>query len=66
MMPCEKDLTIIAGFEDERGMSQGMRVPESGKGKESDSPFEILRRNAVVLTPCVLPSKTHLGLTSEL
>lgn len=51
MMPCEKDLTIIAGFEDERGMSQGMRVPESGKGKESDSPFEILRRNAVVLTP---------------
>lgn len=48
MMPHEKDLTIIADFEDERGMSQGMSVLESGKGKETDSPFETLGRNAVL------------------
>lgn len=50
MMPCEKDLTDTADSEDERGMSQGMRVLESGKGKETDSALETLERNAILLT----------------
>lgn len=51
MMPCKKDLTGIVGCEDERGRNQGIRILESGKERETDSPLETLGRNAVLLTP---------------